>query len=70
MVCSTRVITRIDRMTPRWSNPNHEGEHDDEDEATTHAILIVDENEGETENAPLERTRTSITKPQEAKTTI
>jgi len=37
---------------------------------TPHAILIVDENEGETENAPLERTRTSRTKPQKSKTTI
>jgi hypothetical protein len=46
MVCSTR----LQRITSRWSNPNHEGEHDDKDEDTTHAILIVDENEGETEN--------------------
>ena len=44
MVCSTR----LQRIMSRWSNPNHEGEHDDKDEDTTHAILIVDENEGET----------------------
>ena len=62
-VWSTRVAIRVDRMTPRWSNPNHEGEHDDEDEDTTHAILIVDENEGEIENETPERTRTIRTKP-------
>ena len=37
-------ITRLKRMTSQWSNPNHEVEHDDEDEDTTHAILIADEN--------------------------
>jgi hypothetical protein len=58
------------RVTSQWSNPNHEGEHDDKDEGTTHAILIVDENEGETENETPERTRTSRTKPQKANTTI
>ena len=61
-VCSTRVVIRVDRMTPRWSNPNHEGEHDGTDEDTTHAILIVDENEGETENKTSERTPTTRTK--------
>ena len=69
-MCSTRVAIRVDRMTPRWSNPNHEGGHDDEDEDTTHAILIVGENEGETENETSERTRTSRTKPQKANATI
>ena len=46
-------------MTSRWSNTTHEEEHDkndddddDEqaDEDTTHAILIVDENEGKADN--------------------
>ena len=62
--------TRLQRITSRWSNPNHEGEHDGKDEDTTHAILIVDENEGETENETSERMRTSRTKPLKAKTTI
>ena len=35
-----------------------------------HAILIIDENEGETENVTPERIRTSRTKPQKAKTMI
>ena len=62
--------TRLKRITSRWSNPIHEGERDDEDKDTTHAILIVDENEAETENETPERTRTSGTKPQKAKTAI
>ena len=51
-VCNTRMKS----MTSRWSNTTHEEEHDanddddDDDEDTTHAILIVDENEGKTEN--------------------
>ena len=50
-VCNTRMKS----MTSRCSNTTHEEEHDanhdeEEDEDTTHAILIVDENEGKTEN--------------------
>ena len=49
--------TRMKSMASRCSNTTHmhEGEHDathdeEEDEDTTHAILIVDENEGKIEN--------------------
>ena len=54
---------------------NHADGEDEEGENTTHANVIVDDNEGETEGeteAPklLSRTRTSKTKPQKAKTTI
>ena len=42
----------------------------EDDEDTTHAIVIADEKEGETENETAERTRPRITKPQKAKTTI
>ena len=44
--------------------------YEEDDEATTHAIVIVDEKEGETENETTERTRPRRTKPQNAKTTI
>ena len=42
----------------------------EEDEDTTHAIVIADEKEGETENETAERTRLRITNPQKAKKTI
>ena len=48
-VCNTRTKSR----TSRWSNTTHEEEHDanaNDDDEDTHAILIVDENEGNTEN--------------------
>ena len=37
---------------------------------TAHAIVIVDENKGDTENETPTRARTNIMKPQKAKTTI
>ena len=43
---------------------------EEEDEDTTHAIVIVDEKEGETENKTAERMRPCRTKPQKAKTVI
>ena len=42
----------------------------EDDEDTTHAIVIADEKEGETENETAERTRLRITNPQNAKKTI
>ena len=50
-VCNTMMKS----MKSRCSNTTHEEEHDakhdeEEDEDTTHAILIVDENEGKIEN--------------------
>ena len=57
-----------------WSNATHEEDHvvnaDDGEgeESTAHAIVIVDENEGETETP--EGTMASRTKPHKAKTAI
>ena len=54
-------------------NDDDDDDDDDDDEGEediTHAIFIVDVNEGETKNVTPERTSTRRTKPQKAKTTI